>query len=66
MTEEATKEKYESELEELLPDNDDPLGTEEYSEIVDESEQVSSEVDTYIYKAESGPAKTKLTNHSDS
>jgi len=49
--------KYESELEDLLPDDEDAPITEEHKELVDESEQVSSEVDEYIYKSHSGSSK---------
>ena len=66
MTDEATRERYESELEDLLPDGEDAPITEEHKEIVDESEQVSSEVDEYIYKSHSGSSKKKLKSRSDS
>ena len=66
MTDEATRERYESELDDLLPDDDESPITEEQKEIVDQSEQVSSEVDEYIYKSRAGSSKKKLTNRSDS
>lgn len=66
MTDEATRERYESELDDLLPDDDESPITDEQKEIVDRSEQVSSEVDEYIYKSQAGSSKKKLSNRSDS
>jgi hypothetical protein len=66
MSNETTRDKYESELEELLPDEDELAITEESQEIVEKSEQVSSEVDEYIYKSQNESSKKQLTNRSDS
>jgi len=66
MTDEATRERCESELKDLLPDDDESPMTEEQKEIVDQSEQVSSEVDEYIYKSQAGSPKKKLTDQSGS
>jgi hypothetical protein len=66
MSNETTRDKYESELEGLLPDEDELAITEESQEIVEKSEQVSSEVDEYIYKSQNESSKKQLTNRSDS
>lgn len=66
MKETKTDRDYGRELEELLGSDDDPLGTKEYNEMVEKSEEVSEEVEKYLQKAESNTTETRLTNHSTS
>lgn len=63
MTETTAEEKYEDELEELLG-SDEPVGTKEYKEMVEEFEKVSEDVEEYLHKSESTATKTRLTNES--